>query len=284
MAETLLRDLVDPEVMGRVINGKLDKAIKIIPFAIIDTTLQGRPGSTVTVPKFGYIGDAVELAEGEAIPERGLEMSTQQYTVMKVGNGVSMTDEAVLSGIGNPVGQATTQLTMSIRSKTDDLAMRALLTAPTVFNGTGVLSYNNVVLANGAFNEETNTEKVMFVHPNQVTDLRLDPLFLSADTYDNKVVMTGEIGMISNTRIAPSRRVVQEDGRFINPIIVLEVAEAETDEDIPALTYYTKRDILTESVRNAGVSTKVVVTKHFVVALTNEEKVVLLRTDALPSV
>lgn len=49
---TMLESLIDPEVMAPMISAKLAKAIKVTPFARIDTTLQGRPGSTITVPKY----------------------------------------------------------------------------------------------------------------------------------------------------------------------------------------------------------------------------------------
>lgn len=52
MALTKLEQLVDPEVMAPMISAKLKKAIKVTPFAKIDTTLQGRAGSTITVPKY----------------------------------------------------------------------------------------------------------------------------------------------------------------------------------------------------------------------------------------
>lgn len=49
---TKLAKMVDPEVMAPMISAKLQKAIVATPYAKLDTTLQGRPGSTITVPKF----------------------------------------------------------------------------------------------------------------------------------------------------------------------------------------------------------------------------------------
>ena len=54
----------------------LTDLIKVTPLAKIDTTLQGRAGDTVTLPKFAYIGDAADVAEGEAIPLALLTTST----------------------------------------------------------------------------------------------------------------------------------------------------------------------------------------------------------------
>lgn len=52
MAETKLTNMIDPEVMASMISATLPNKIKFAPLANIDTTLSGRPGSTLTVPKF----------------------------------------------------------------------------------------------------------------------------------------------------------------------------------------------------------------------------------------
>ena len=45
-----------------------------------------------------------------------------------------------------------------------------------------------------ALQEEQATEKVIFVHPKQVTQLRKDAEFTSTDKYPANVRMSGEIG------------------------------------------------------------------------------------------
>ena len=52
MAMTYLSNLVDPEVMARMVSANLPKKIKFSPISRIDTTLVGQPGSTITVPKY----------------------------------------------------------------------------------------------------------------------------------------------------------------------------------------------------------------------------------------
>ena len=67
MTMTKIENLIDAEVMADAISGKVDKAIRVTPFARIDTTLEGKnAGDTITVPRFAYIGDAEDVAEGVA--------------------------------------------------------------------------------------------------------------------------------------------------------------------------------------------------------------------------
>lgn len=207
---TQLADLINPQVMADMISAKIPMKIVVAPFAKIDTTLVGQPGDTITVPQYAYIGDAVDVAEGVAAETVKLQTSTTQVTVKKAMKAVELTDEAVLSGYGNPVGETNNQIAKSIAAKTDNDAIDALYKAQLFFDGsTSQISYEGIVDAIDVFNEEVNTQKVMFVNPKQVTKLRKDSNFISADKYGvgTNVIMKGEVGMICNTRIVPSKKV-----------------------------------------------------------------------------
>ena len=53
MSVTKLEKMINPEVMSEMISAKVEKKVAIIPFAKMDTTLQGRAGNTITIPVFG---------------------------------------------------------------------------------------------------------------------------------------------------------------------------------------------------------------------------------------
>ena len=64
---TKLADLIDPEVMGDMVSARKPKKLRVAPFAKVDDTLVGVPGDTITVPAYGYIGDAADVAEGAEV-------------------------------------------------------------------------------------------------------------------------------------------------------------------------------------------------------------------------
>ena len=279
MAVTYLSNLVDPEVMAPMISAKLEKAIVATPFAKIDTTLQGQPGSTITVPKYQYIGDAEEVAEGVAQGDATLTTTTAEYKVKKIVKDVTLTDEAILSGYGNPVGEANNQLGKSLASKVDNDVIDALKGAQVVKQFATDISYDNVVDAIDLFIEEENVPKVMFIHPHQVSTLRKDNDFISADKYNNEVIMKGEIGMIANTRIVPSRKARNTEGTYyMNPIVELKAEDQTGDEELSAVTIYLKRGVNVETDRIVkGKKTLISADEHYVVALTDESKVVVAK-------
>ena len=279
---TNLAQLIDPQVMAPMISAKLQKAIKVTPIAKIDTTLQGRPGSTITVPRYIYIGDAEDLAEGVTAGTVQLTTDTDDYTVKKAVKQVRLTDEAVLSGYGNPVGETNAQLGMAIASKIDQDAMDALLGASVkdTSHNTEEISYNGVVDALDLFQEEDNVEKVMFIAPGQVTSLRKDENFISRDKYGNQVMIDGEIGMIANTRITVSKRIVANEGKYVNPIVQMK-PEEQTGDERAALTIFIKRNVNLETERDlTNYTTLIGADEHYVAALTDESKVVLAEFKA----
>ncbi len=339
MATTKLTDLINPQVMADMIEAKLNKRLAVIPFAKIDNTLQGQAGSTITVPKWGYIGSAEDIAEGGSITPSTMSSSSVTATIKQVGKAVELTDVAVLSGYGDPVGNAVSQIAKSIEEKIDNDCFDEALTGTLTFDGkSAVISYNQVVEAISEFEEEINSPKVLFVHPKQVKTLRKDANFISADKYGlgTNVMMSGEIGMICNARVISSKKcplikytlatssttnalaviasgtptqsqvlassvagctwdatnkkvvspakddyvVAATANYYINPILKL-TNDTETEDDIPAITIYNKRGILTE-VQRPYLATKTgfSATKHYVAKLTNDAKVVVASIKA----
>lgn len=286
MATTNLANIINPEVMADMVSAKIPNKIVVTPFAKIDNTLQGVPGDTITVPTYEYIGDAEDLAEGIAAQTVALTASTTQATVKKAVKAVEITDEAKLSGYGNPNDEAAAQLAKSIASKMDADVMTAITTEANiqlVYDGTAAaIKYTGIVDAVDLFDEEFNSEKVIFVNPKQVTTLRKDSDFLSADKYGTgvSVMVKGEIGMIANCHVVPTKRVVLADSAYACPIIKIET-EQETEDEAAAVTIYMKRGVNMEADRDILAKKDVYsVDQHYTAAVSNKGKIVLAKFKA----
>lgn len=282
MAMTTMSNVINPQVMGDMIDAKIEAMLKITPFAKVDTSLQGVAGDTKTVPSWNYIGDAEDIAEGAEVDLTAMTAGTKTFTIKKAMKAVGITQEAVNSGLGNPIGQAEHQLAKSIAGKVDNDVLAEALTSTLVSgDGTAKISYAGIVDGVGVFDEEEITDKVMFVAPEQVTTLRKDADFLSADKYDNKVMMTGEIGMIAGVRIIPSKKIVEVDGVYTCPIIKIEPANSDTEyteDELAAITIFLKKDTQTDAEWKPRTQThEITAAKYYGVSLTNEAKVVLAK-------
>lgn len=268
MAQTKIANLINPQVMADMISAKLPQLLKFAPLATIDRSLVGRPGNTITVPKYAYIGDAADIAEGVAIDPTLLTASSTTATVKKAGKGVEITDEAVLSGYGDPVGEAEKQLGMSIASKVDADCVTAFEGATLTYDGSAAaIGYAGVVNAVDVFGEEEVEAKVMLVHPKQITQLRQDPDFKDRNKYPMDTLMTGAIGEIAGCQVVPSKRVATDATTYHNPIV-----------KAGALTIFLKRDVEVETDRDIlKKSTVLTADEHYTAYLSDASKVVLAK-------
>ena len=212
-----------------------------------------------------------------------LTASSTTFTIKKAMKAVGITQEAVNSGLGNPIAQAETQLAKAIAGKVDNDVLDAVYMGKNVYAAStlAAIAYGGLVDAIAKFeDEEDGVDKVLFIHPKQVTQLRKNPDFLSADKYTPGVSLTGEIGMIAGCRLVPSKKVPLAEGVYACPIVKLE-ADPEVDDEIPALTIYRKREVNIETERKPKTRTTEITADEFYVAvLSNEAKVVLAKFKA----
>ena len=282
MATTMLNDIINPQVMGDMLEAKIPAMLKFTPFAKVDTSLVGVPGDTKTVPSWNFVGAAEDLEEGGEITAKKLTSSTAEFTIKCAAQSVGVTQKSINSGLGDPVGQAERQLAKAIAVKVDTDVLAAALTGTLTYGAESPakISYAGIVDAVDVLDEEEITDKVMFVNPAQVTALRKDADFTDKTKYNNDVMISGEIGMICGVRIVPSKQIVKNDaGNYVCPLIKLEPASADTEyteAELPAITIFLKADTQVDhewfpKKQNHDITAS----KYYGVALTNASKVVV---------
>jgi N4-gp56 family major capsid protein len=271
---TKLASLIDPEVIAPMIEKKMVDAMKFAPLAKIDYTLQGRPGSTVTLPSYAYIGDAADVAEGADIPIAELTESSVTATIKKAGKGVQITDEAILSGYGDPVGEAISQLGTSVASKTDNdvVAILNAIKAPMIYAATGKLTSDVIANSLVKFGEDLDGDKVLLIAPEQLAQLRTSEDWISATDMGVQALMSGVVGMIWGCQVVISNKIVKT-GVAPNTTYSNFVVKPG------ALAIYMKRDTLLETDRDIiNKSTVMTVDKHYVAYLYDASKAIKITT------
>lgn len=210
MAVTKMANMINPEVMGPMINAKIDALLKLTPYARVDRTLVGVPGDTKTVPSWNYIGDAEDVAEGAEVGLTTMTAASTTFSIKKAMKAVGITQEAINSGLGNPVGQAETQLSKAIAGKLDNDVLDAVYTGKNVYAAStlAAIAYGGIVDAIAKFeDEEDGIDKVLFIHPSQEATLLKDSGFLSADKFTGGVAVNGAIGKIAGAWVKKSKKV-----------------------------------------------------------------------------
>ena len=265
---TKLNKLIDPEVIGAYLDVKLVDKIKLTPMVEIDRTLEGRPGSTLTLPKWGYIGDAADLAEGAALTFEDIAEDTQEVTVKKVAKGISITDEAVLSGYGNPIEQIGQQLLVAVASKIEaDLYDAVKNEKVATRNSAGCLKHQykgnafakeDIIDMLAKFGEDQEGEKVLFVNPADFAVLAKDPDFVQI--MQGAQIITGEMGMLYGVRIVVANRVPAGKPFLMKP---------------GALSLVMKRNVMVEAERDMDhFANKYAVSDHYAVYVKYADRIV----------
>lgn len=269
--ETKVQDLIIPEVMAEMVREKLPHEMVFAPLLTIDTTLQGIPGNTVTVPKWGLIGIAEEVAELGAIPYEKLTTSKTTMTIKKVGKGVHFSDEALLSGYGDPLGEGTAQLGIALARKIDSDALLEIKKAKLKYNRKSVeLSYDVVADGLTKFGERINVPRVMFITPDQYAILRKDKNFLALkDLAGKPILMSGVVGELCGVQLVVSANSDLVSGETVlNPIV-----------EAGAIALLLKRSPLIEKDRDIDhKATKVNIDQHYGMYIKDDTKILLLTT------
>ena len=276
--KTRLEKLIDPQVLGEFIDWNMMDAIKFAPLCDVNRDLEGRPGSTLTLPM--YVIDpenfyAVDVAEGEDIPMNNLATDTVQVSIKKAGKGIKLTDEAILNAYGNPVDEVAKQLLMAIAGKVDNDCVDAFRgvnkDGESVDDKEGKITpkrqekpinraFDKYVISDmmEVFGENIEEEMTVLIHPAHLAALRKDEDFVQIMA--GQAIISGEIGQIFGCRVVVSNK-VNEDEAFLVKQGAVEILM--------------KRNVAVEADRDIVNKTNVyVVDEHYTVYLKNPAKLV----------
>ena len=217
---TYLSALFNPQVVADIVDTKLTDNMVFAPLARLDYTLQGRAGNTVTLPYYSYIGAASSVSEGYDIGIRKLTQSTSAVTIVKYGVAVQLTDEAVLSGYGDPLGEAATQIATSIDDALDNALLAALAANSaseqnyTTSDASTALAPADIPLALAKFGEDNDGQKALLVDPDFYAKL-LGSDWVPASEIAAEIRIKGVAGMAYGCQVIVTNRLKTSGNLYI---------------------------------------------------------------------
>lgn len=267
---TKLNNLINPEVMADMISAELPNALQVSKLYKVDRTLTGKAGNTITVPQWAYIGAADDLAEGIEGTVTQMNATDKEYTVKKAVKNVELTDEAVLSGYGDPKGEAVKQIRLAIADKIDNDGIELLKNIDTDTAGAQIsnannLDYSAVAEAVDMFgDEEQGGDKVLLVNRAGIKALRNDTRFIDKYTDTGVQVMaSGVVGRVAGCEVVISNKLDGVDKAFVlKP---------------NAITAFIKRDVNVETDRDVlAKKTLISADEHYTCAIEDMSKIVVI--------
>ena len=273
MAQTLLSNIVNPQVVADMVDKKLTDLIKFAPLADIDNTLVGTPGNTIYVPSWNYVGDAAVVNENASVTASLLSAVSANATIKKVAKAVCLTDEAVLSGFGDPVGEATDQIALAIAAAVDNECLSILhgITGTMALSTTNNTTYPaaaDILSGLELFGEDIDDTVVAVVSPAVYKEMRAVTAanaWIPASEIAAGIALRGVVGQFEGCQVVVSNK-LKTTGAGAGDIFLVKPG---------ALRIFLKRDTFIEPDRDAlYFRTNIVGSKHFVAYLYNAAKAV----------
>lgn len=224
MALTTSANLVKGQIFAEGVQAKLVNKLVLDPIVRMDNLPAGAKGDEITLPKYAYIGDAIEMIEGTPLVPALLSQSTAKVPINQYGKAVEITDRAVNSGIGDPVGEAEDQVVLSIQSKMQVDKFAALDTA-TATETVAAIDNAGVATIVAKFGEDQEGTLYLYVNPaDWASALSTDINFgkLIKEVYDVEFVP-------SNRTPAGTVYAVKDEALGV---FVQSGVDVETDRDI----------------------------------------------------
>jgi N4-gp56 family major capsid protein len=278
---TTSANVIDPEVWADTVSPLLLGKSVMAPLAVVDDTLVGVPGSTVSFGTWVYSGDARDAQEGVEIEADGLSMTERHVKVKEIGKRLDLTDTATLIALASPNSEAVKQSALAISRKIDtDLRVAAELvtvgadaSSPLIFpTVVPLFGYDAAVDATAMWGDEYSPQDIAayIVHSKQYTQLRKDPDFLTVDKIgDRASIITGQIGSLAGAPVIVSDRATVIDGGH-NVLILRKGALA--------LRY--KRRALVETDRNISKRINTIVTTaHYAAHRADDRGVIVVGVE-----
>ena len=192
------------------------------------------------------IGAASTVSEGYDIPISKLTQTTSSVTIVKYGKAVQITDEAVLSGYGDPLGEAAKQIAMSIDDAMDNALLAALAANSAseqnyaTSDASTALAPEDIPLALAKFGEDNDGQKTLLVTPDFYAKLIGQPAssnWIPASEIAAEVKVRGAVGMAYGCQVVVTNRLKTAGNLYIVKPNTLAVfikrgSMVETDRDI----------------------------------------------------
>ncbi|MGW7431859.1 N4-gp56 family major capsid protein [Streptomyces sp. NPDC054861] len=277
--KTTAAQMIVPDVWADMVQAKFKGAMILGTLATEDNTLEGKPGDSVSFPKWTALGEAEDLTEGTPMtPEQLGTDPGNSATIKEAGKAVELTDKSRLVAFGDPYAETQRQLGVLIARKIDtDLRLAAEAAGViTVDASTEALSWDVVVSGIEKFGDEWDPDNMagLVIHSTQRAALLRDPNFISADKLGagSAVIPRGVIGQVGGVNILVSNRLTTAgtgDATTYNALLLRRGSLGLLYKRRPIVE--TDRDILA---RTTVVTTNV----HYATHRLDDEGVVVLKT------
>lgn len=274
MANTINKNVIVPEVYAQLVREKIAGKCKVAQFMVTLGDLHGKVGETLTMPKWGYIGDAVDWDINTAMDKTQMKQTSTTATIKAVqAPAVEVSDYDNEVELGNAIEEASNQQALGVARKYDTDAIACALESPLKYKlaTKNEITQTELIAMLGLYGDDRDSADfdAIVVHSSFAPSFYTMDMFVKRDltmTADgNGIAVNGCIGTFLNIPVVLSDRcydATNQEG------FILMMKKG-------AISIIPKEEPFAETARDASIrKTTIYLSQFYAMALTDDEAIV----------
>lgn len=278
MANTVNQNVIVPEVYAQLVREKVAGKCKVAQFLVNLGDLHGKVGETLTMPKWAYIGDAVDWDIATPMDKTQMKQTSTTATIKAISApAVEVADYDNEVELGNAIEEASSQQAEGVARKYDTDAIECALESPLKYQlaTKNTVTQTELIAMLGLYGDDRDSADfdAIVVHSTFAPSFYEMPMFVKRDmtmaTDGNGVAVNGCIGYFLNIPVVLSDRLYDTANQ--EGFILMMKKEA--------ISIIPKENPFAETARDASLRrTTIYLSQFYAMALTDDEAVVFAKT------
>lgn len=278
MANTINKDVIVPEVYAQLVREKVAGKCKVAQFLVNLGDLHGKVGETLTMPKWAYIGDAVDWDIATPMDKTQMKQTSTTATIKAIqAPAVEVADYDNEVELGNAIEEASSQQAEGVARKYDADAIACALESPLKYQlgAKNTVTQDELIAMLGLYGDDRDSADfdAIVIHSAFAPSFYKMEMFVKRDMTmavdGNGVAVNGCIGYFLNIPVILSDR-LYDAGNQEGFILMMKKN---------AISIIPKENPFAETSRDASLRrTTIYLSQFYAMALTDDEAVVFAKT------
>lgn len=274
---TINKNMIIPDVYAQLVREKIAGKTRVAQFCVKMGNLQGKPGETLILPAWRYVGDAKDWAVNTPMEVSAMKQATTSVTIKAVAApGIKVADYDSEVELGNALEEAATQQAISLARKYDTDAIEACTKSPlkVQLSDKNGITVTELLDAFGLFGDDRDSADFDALVINSVLAKSLYSMDMfvrkdfSTSSENNGIAVNGVLGYFLNVPVVLSDRLYDSENQMPFGLLMKKGALAIIPKENPH----------TEISRDASLRQSIIYTSQFyAMGLINDNAVVVLK-------
>lgn len=279
---TINTNLIVPDVYAQLVREKIAGKVVVSQFAKVLGDLQGNVGETLTMPKWGYCGDAKDWDISKPMDKTQMTQTSTQATIKAIAApAIKVRDYDNEVALGEALNEASSQQGISIARKHDTDAISCALGSPLKYKlaAKNKVTQDEMIGILGLYGDERDSADFDAIVINSV----FAPSFYTMDMFvsrektmvtdGNGITINGCIGYFLNIPVLLSDRLYDATNTEGFMLVMKKGALGLIPKEVPFV----------ETERDASIRETVIYASQFYAMALIDDEAIVVAKNVLPS-